>query len=178
MRMLSNLLAIAAVVSLAAPVAAAESPLLSLSPGTQVRVWVRGDAFAPRSAQVVRSGAEELQIFEPESGVRTISADAIDRLQWLAGRPRQTVKGALIGAGFGLAVALVGGAVGDCGDMTRGECIAYGMLLAVPGGAFTGGLAGTFVRRDDWRTLPLQPVRLSILPTRGGGVQARVAINW
>jgi hypothetical protein len=92
---------------------------------------------------------------------------------------RRLAIGSLIGAAGGLsagglaAYALAGGVSGD-----PNYNAAPPILIGVAVGATVGGLIGHATRGPAWTEVPLDRVRVSILPTRRRGIDVAVAIRF
>lgn len=110
-----------------------------------------------------------------------IPREAITQLEVSTGLRRQTLKGALIGAGVGAGLsALVpwedycGGLESDPSCPSKAESVVVG----AGGGAVWGVLVGLMVKGDRWGKVPLEGVRLSVVPARGHGVGVTLTASW
>jgi hypothetical protein len=120
-----------------------------------------------------------LQI-ENEKAPRVLPRAEVTALAVSGGR-RSRGRGALIGAGVGAVVgAVIGFAGGDDPDVDEGGMTAS--QNAVEGaGIFgvMGALIGLAVPPGErWREVPLDRVRVSLLPVRGRGVRVSVAVHF
>jgi hypothetical protein len=84
-----------------------------------------------------------------------------------------------VGTLAGAAIGALAGAAG-CEDsfiFSRDECIvmtgATGMLIGIPLGALTGAL----IKTERWENVPMEIVRVSVLP-QGGGVTVGMSIGF
>jgi hypothetical protein len=105
--------------------------------------------------------------------VRVPRAD-VTRLEISVGRPRQTLRGLVIGAAAVAAVFALLPPADECADLplcwtSRGAGAGYGAFL----GATYGSLIGTFVRRDRW-----SPMTLTSASTTGHGRRVGVGVSF
>lgn len=166
---------------IAVPVAAAgEGP--AIEPGARVRVT----ASAPGHFQGVAVGtltdinSTSVTIVDSERGsITQLPLESIKRLEVSQGRHRHTRMGLLIGGAFGLAlVPLVLSA--DCRGTdweprtcNKDETAALAVAnFAVFGGI--GALIGHSRQTEAWTETPVQRLRMTVRPLRGGG---RVALT-
>ncbi len=103
-----------------------------------------------------------------------VALTQLTRLDVYRGRKSNARKVALIGAAslasVGAAVALVVCSDGACesdGDYTA---LAVGVLTlgGAAGGALIGGIIGALIKSDRWEEVPLDQLRVSIVPQRDG----------
>jgi hypothetical protein len=162
-----------------APSAAAHESAL---PGIGSRVRVR--SLALKSDEVVgKLTAIELGSLTVESTV--VERSDISRLE-LSLRPSRKGKGALIGFGSGVAVALLGMTV----LAPESEASAFWGLIYGGGFGVVGALVGGAIAPgEQWKEVPLHSlrssgptsrsdVRLTLGPSRGHGLSASVAWSW
>jgi hypothetical protein len=127
------------------------------------------------AAHGLAEDAERRQRFEREA--RTISSlnhsPSPPNLR-LSAAPGNVVV--LIGAGVGaVAFALVGnvGCTSDC-DEGQGSLLALGAGM---GAAYVAGI-GALIKTDRWGDVPLEHVRVALVPTRGRGAQLSVTLAF
>ena len=94
--------------------------------------------------------------------------DVITRLEVIRGRKGRTAEGAIIGAGFmGGLMSLA--AISACGQLScsAGEVVRkVGFAAAI--GAGIGALIGSAFTGDRWEEVPLDQLRVSVVPQRDG----------
>jgi hypothetical protein len=183
-----NLFAVCAF--LAASTAALDASEVSeLAPGTRVRLSVRPDG--PGHPHTLRGtitalepGALTVKPDEEATAV-VLRSDQVMRLERLV-KSGSRVKGAVIGAGV-LGGAMLGLFLGQCSTDWGCEGADTARVVALIGGAAAvGALIGVGAAPGDrWREVRLGPSttavgnqsRLSLAPTKGGGVAASVALR-
>ena len=104
-----------------------------------------------------------------------VSRQAITRLDVSTGRHRQALKGAIIGAGIGVAsytVLLAADVESSSKDFAAGA--AMGAL----GGGLWGAGIGALIKSDRWSAVPLDQVRIALVPTRGHGVRLSLSLGF
>lgn len=146
----------ARVVTTPAPVPVAKSP---------IRYALRSDPFRFTAGRMISLDADTLVFERFVAGERAahwvadrIPTDSIAQLQARIGRRANGGRGALIGAGIGLALGGLCAAQYEGDEWFEpnpGECLASGVVT----GALTGLLIGQLARSDIWAPVPL--------PTRG-----------
>jgi hypothetical protein len=103
--------------------------------------------------------------------------EAITCLEVSTGRHRKTLKGMVIGGSIG---ALLGisfksdncdNAVSICSE-SLGGAMAFGAV----GGAGWGAIIGSLIKHDTWNEVPIDRVRVSLIPTRGRGVALSLSV--
>jgi len=166
---------------MAVPARAADQP--AAEPGQRVRIV----AAAPGVFQGVATGtlleigSESLTVAQAEGAILRLPVASVKRLEVSQGGRRHTRRGLLLGAAAGL--ALVPFVLTDrhlrCGDVanphecTQGERTGIAVFMV---GAFAGGGAwwGHRKQTEQWREAPLDHLKVTVRPTRGGG---RVALT-
>ncbi len=169
-------------VATSSPLAAQEAPVRR---GALVRVkappqqpgWVVGTVVGWES---------ESLLLEPEKPDRlrgtqlTLARDQITRLDVHRGRKRRTLLGAGIGGLVGAAagVAIVAGICGGLGsDACTQSQVPIAGAIGAGGGFLIGAGIGTLVKTDRWKAVPLDRVRVSVMPVRKGRVALLVSVR-
>jgi hypothetical protein len=147
-----------------------------LTEGTRVRIDGRfvGTIFDLSSDTLVVHGVDDRT-----SDSRSVAVAEIDRLEVSRGMKSNWKTGMWVGTLAGAAIGALAGAAG-CEDsfiFSRDECIvmtgATGMLIGIPLGALTGAL----IKTERWENVPMEIVRVSVLP-QGGGVTVGMSIGF
>jgi hypothetical protein len=138
-------------------------------PGERVRVQsctpvcqeIEGTCEAmERDTLLVRTAEQEAPV--------PIPVGSLLKVEVQRGQRRATLRGAttglLVGAGGG---ALAGG-IGDCGEWEQSACILIGAGFFGVAGLFVGGFIGSLVETDRWEEVPLDQLRVSVMPGRDG----------
>ncbi len=93
---------------------------------------------------------------------------SLERLEIPAGRKSHT----WLGAGIGLLVGAGAGATlypeSDCGFVETTECKLYAALILGGAGAATGAVIGMLIKTDRWEEVPLDRLRVGVMPHRDG----------
>jgi hypothetical protein len=155
--------------------AAAQQP--SLAPGQRVRVTIPALGLERHADTFVALRNDSIVLDSV-----TCALSNLTRLDRYRGRGRKTWKGALIGAGSGVALgALIGLARGGTLDMGAwGKIRGVGVMAVFAAafgetGAVVGLIVGSTLKGDRWQRVPLGRVRVSVAPTRNGiGVGASI----
>ena len=163
---------------LAALATADETP--PLEAGARVRVVVSsGQGRLTGGLLAVDNERLTLQI-ENEKTPRVLPRAEVTALAVSAGR-RSRGRGALLGAGVGVVVgAVIGFAGGDDPNVDEGGLTASENAVEGAGifGAI-GALIGLAIPPGErWKEVPLDRVRVSLLPVRGRGVRVSVVVPF
>jgi hypothetical protein len=150
----------------------------AINPGDRVRVTapsVSGGRFAGTvltvdpDSLVVQTGTE----------TRRLPRASIERLDLSSGRKSHTLLGA--GVGFLVGAAVGGGLVASdptsC-DEVHAACIAVGAAVLGAGGGLVGALTGALVRTERWAEVPLDRVRLGLIPDRRGALALSLSLRF
>ena len=146
-----------------------------LPPGGRVRVTAPRLSPKPLVGIVESSSAQAVlvRVGERDPAVSVPRAD-IMRLELSRGRARR--KSALIGGAIG-AVVCLGGVYALC--KSEGECDPVVAAATSAGFGFgVGAGVGALVAPERWQDVPLDRVRVSLAPTRGGGVSIRASFAF
>ncbi len=167
-----RVLAVLAVLALAASSGALgqEQPL---QPGQRVRVTVPILDVNKHKATFQRMSGDTL-VLDSES----YSLSDVTRLDVYRGRKSNTAKGALYGVLIGTslgAIASVAWIADDCEFIDTSGCgsdetvvmIGGTVVLAVVGSGIGAGI-GALTKTDKWDQVPLDRLRVSVVPQRGG----------
>jgi hypothetical protein len=84
-------------------------------------------------------------------------------------------------SGFGIGL-LAGGLIGAGIGATQEFCIfscsqatGIGVVIGAPAGALLGGVVGALIRSDRWKEIPLDRVRMGVVPQHDGlGIGASI----
>jgi hypothetical protein len=141
-----------------------------LEPGQRVRVSAPaafGDDWQVATIEALRGDTLVLTI---DSLMSLLPLGVVTRLEASRGRRSNTVAGAVSGGvllggvvlGFGLAFDPP---IGD--RPTTGE-VAKGTAIGAVIGAGLGALIGSGIKKDRWEEVPLDQLRVSVVPQRDG----------
>lgn len=161
---------------------------LPLDPGQRVRVTAPAAGFPQTSGNYQHVERDTLLIHVPQPQAEFqrplalhIALDDVTQLEAFRGRRTSAYRvlmfaggGTLLGAGVGW---LVKSAVGECdGTYCFGEARRYAPLIGAVAGFSVGALVGSVWKRDRWEEVPLDDLRVSVVPVRNGvGLGASVA---
>lgn len=119
----------------------------------------------------------------------TVTMRLVERFERYAGRHNHPWRGAAIGA---LGGAVVGGAIGwvacenytvgtdgNCLDSREGAQIIMPASIGIGavGGSLIGMAIGAAVQTDKWTSVPLDDLRISIVPQRDGRITVAASIR-
>jgi hypothetical protein len=143
--------------------------------GDRVRVSAPSVSGSDIRGTLVALDAKTL-ILAPERKGPTIelSRSQVERLQVLAGKKRNWLAGAVVGAGAGLVLS-----VSYCGDPPLGGTCDRMQVTTTLGaiGAAGGALFGALIVTDRWKTVPANAVAVSVFPLpvrQGMGLGVRI----
>ena len=159
-----------------------------LAPGARVRVSV--PTFNPTTrlrgqarwvGTLVTLSADTL-VLKPkdQSAPLAIPLASVTRLDVSRGRVSCTGRGILTGSLASLALGLgllASASPEDIGDAPPAAGLIFLAVFTVPG-AVIGGIVGSKVGGERWEPVPLDRIRVSILPQRGGGVRLAAAFTF
>ncbi|MDH3367933.1 MAG: hypothetical protein OEO20_15785 [Gemmatimonadota bacterium] len=147
---------------------------LPLQPGQRVRVTV------PRLA--VNKHEETFQALRGGTLVlAAISYPLVDVTRLDVHRGHKSwgwVNGAVLGFLAGVGVGATAGALVDCGVGSSDDdsCVGFGIVVGAPIGLLVGTTAGLLIKTDKWEEVPLDRLRVSVVPTPNGfAIGARLA---
>ncbi len=107
------------------------------------------------------------------SAVR-VQRQAITSLDVSIGRRRQFAKGAKIGAGIGMVVAVLGAKALGLASSEMGPAVANGLI----GGVMYGAGIGALIKRDHWIAVPMAPVPVSSTAAHGRRVLTLASVRF
>jgi len=144
--------------------------------GSRIRLLAPTAVTGRIEGMVVQLNGSSLLVAGNDRTPVSVSRQAITQLEVSTGRHRQTLKGMCIGAGlgalFGVAnpcIAMVG-----CDERNRGEAA---LIYGLSGAAWGAGI-GALIKRDRWSAVPLDQLRLTLVPTPGRGVSGSVSLSF
>lgn len=149
--------------------------------GTRVRILAPTVVGKRIEGMVVEIDEKSLLVGMDDRAPLRVPRQAITQLEVSMGKHRRVLKGAIIGAGIGAAMMVLGASTlgqldGSSSDST-GE-VAYGLAVGLGGGAIWGAAIGAMVKRDRWSRIPPERVRVNLAPTRGRGVQLSLSLAF
>ncbi|MEW6051278.1 MAG: hypothetical protein AB1644_09505 [Candidatus Zixiibacteriota bacterium] len=124
-----------------------------------------------------------LEDCRPNLDLQLVPTASITKIERFEGRHGNTLKGALIGGGIGLAtfgILVVTDTDNDPNGWEEFEdamTVAFGVMF-VGGGTLTGGLIGTFIRNDRWREVPLDQYKFNLYPANRHGVGLTLSMRF
>jgi hypothetical protein len=156
-----------------------QGPAAGLSPvvvGSRVRIVAPTTVKRIEGIVAAMDDASLLVSTDDHVPVR-VQRQAITRLEVSTGRHRRTLKGLIIGVGIGAGLGAVTprdfGCLGSCPDQ---KLEVVGGLMLV--GAFYGAGIGALIKRDRWREVPLDRLRVGLTQTRGRGVGLSLSVQF
>jgi hypothetical protein len=171
---------------LAASATADEGP--RVVPGQRLRVTAAapGAFTGVTMGTLAKLGPDSLTLIDPERGtVMELPISSIQRLEVSQGRRRHTRKGLLSGAAVGIAFAAYvwarmsedpegcGGRGAPYRACSKGETAAVAATF-VAGSAGVGAWRGHRKQTEVWSDSPVERLRITVRPERGGG---RIALT-
>jgi len=168
-------MAIASMAPVANAASSQEEPSISspITAGNRIRLVAPAAVTGRIEGTVIQLDGKSLLV--GGNGRRPISVprEAITQLEVSTGRRRQTLKGLWLGAGIGaLWMGAACGLYADCDDG------ASPILGGAASGALLGAGIGALIKRDRWSTVPLDRVRIAIVPTPRRGVRLFLAVGF
>lgn len=171
-------LAAALVLTAFADLLAQEEP--PVAPGDHVRVTAP-DVFRGRLVgSVVTLGADTC-VLEVEGRAEQLALPltSLTRLEVSRGQSSMWAQGMgigfLLGATLGAVVGLTAAESWDVGGEAAAAALAG--LIGVPG-AFVGLAVGASTKKERWESVPLDRLRVSMVPRRDGGLAIRVSLAF
>ena len=158
----------------------ATSPIIV---GSRVRFKAPGVVSGRVQGIVVDRSATALTIVVDQAPL-LVERNAVTELDMSTGRRRRWAEGLLLGVAAGVAIGYATN-VEDCfrstigiaptfDPCTRSEAITYAMFFTAPIGT---GLGYAF-RTDHWKRMPLESLRVGLVPARGRGARFSIALGW
>jgi hypothetical protein len=147
-------------------------------PGLRLRVTAPSESTKPIVGTLVEVTDREIVLSLAESARKAIARTDVTRLERSEGRKRHAGKGALIGAGIGVATIVAMGAFDDSeGEGSMEEGLAFGAIFGAAGAA-AGAIVGGLIRTERWSELPANDLRVSLRPSRNRGLEAALTWSW
>ncbi len=175
MRAVTSMLTVSLLVPLAA-LSAQEPP--PIEAGSRIRVTAPAAGADKLVGTWLDSDGVELRVqTEEQPSPLTISLADVTRLEVSNGRKSKWLIGAGIGAvgGAVLGAALGANMQGDFSDSDKRIIAATGLGLA---GALVGGLVGSQIKTERWEEVPLDRLRVSIVPLRDGRFALGLSVEF
>ena len=152
-----------------ANLAAQEQPL-PLEPGARVRVTAPDLGIEKQQATFQALRGDTLAV-TADSGM-ALSLSSVTRLDVYRGRESWGWwKGSLVGFFGGAGLGLLVGVGVDCYetlDLGEEVCAGLGAAIGAGVGLLVGTAAGVLIKTDRWEEIPLDQIRVSLLPRRDG----------
>jgi hypothetical protein len=143
--------------------------------------WVRVEAPAVMegrlTGRLVEQDADDLTIAIGDRLPLKVPRVAVTRAEVSLGRRKTVLPATLMGAGAGLILGLTVplDETDLCGvDCTRSEMVGAQTFTW----ATVGALVGLLVKREDWRVIPTDSLKVSVAPTRGAGVAVGFTLEF
>jgi hypothetical protein len=162
--------------------ALAQTPL-PLQFSERVRVTASEFSLTEQEAELVGIG-NDVVVAVADSTLR-LPVASLERFEVHAGRQGHVWRG--VGIGF-LAGAVSGAALGataNCASSescspfeSTGQVVAAGAVIVGLGGAVVGGIVGAFIKTDKWEEVPLDNLRVSIVPQREGRFALAASVRF
>lgn len=175
--MLTRTLAAAMLAAIGAADLHGQAPLPE--PGTRVRATVRVTGTDRLQGTIVSVGGDTLRMRALAGGtIRAIPWASVARLDVWRGQRSHLLAGAgiglLVGAGAGLAITYA-----SCTPDV--DCFSAGITLfgATAAGGLSGGLVGALLwKTDRWEEVPLDRLRVTVVPQRDGRLGLGLAVAF
>ena len=146
-------------------------------PGSRLRVTAPSESTKPIVGTLVGVTDREIVLSLAESARKTIARTDVTRLERSEGRKGHAGKGALFGAGIGVATLVAMGAFDGSEDGSAQEWLAYGLIFGVVGTA-AGTIVGGLIRTERWSEVPTHDLRVTLRPLRNRGLEAALTWSW
>jgi hypothetical protein len=169
--------------------------LSTLSTGDRVRIKAPSFSWDQVSGNIVTINADTLVLkSKKQTSLLKVPLTYVTGLERANGKKRNTLKGAgiglLIGAGVGALAGLAAGE--DCPPsrsgstglyaldlcFSKGSMAAVGSVMAGVTGTVLGAVIGSFGQTDRWEDVPIDRIRLGILPQRQGGLAFSASVTF
>jgi hypothetical protein len=192
MRAVTSVLSLSVLVPLAS-LSAQVQP--SVEPGARVRVTQecrevytrsgtgRGEVCPKHTGTFERVVADSIVLALDESGTRlAVPVDSVTRFDVSARRQSHPWRGAGIGFVAGAATGAVAGVItcgdGGCTEWGTGAVVVVGAAVFSAAGAVIGGVVGAFVKTDRWEEVPLDQLRVSVVPQRDNRFALALSVSF
>ena len=126
-------------------------------------------------------------IMESNGNALALPLNSVTKLEVGQGQKSYTVEGAIIGLLVGgVAVGAIAvatyeeceGGYGCLGDFGSGFAALVGGLVGGLGGGAVGALIGSSVKTDRWKEVPLDRLRVNIVPQRDGRLGLGLSVRF
>ncbi len=174
----SVVLAVLALSPFAAGVA--QEPALP-QPGDQVRVKSCAPVCEEIAGTCETMGEDTLVLrTRVEARLTTLPVASITKLEVHRGRKAWGWwKGALIGFGVGAAAGAAVGSGLDCEAFgTQAACTGLGAAVGAGSLALIGGVTGALIKTDRWEEIPLDQLRVTVVPQSDGRFALTVSVAF
>lgn len=174
-------LTVLAMLSRASADLAAQDSLVSV--GERVRVSTESGETYVGLVSLATSGVIEVL---DEGTASSVPLSTVTRLEVSRGQKSNGRKGAVIGSLSGaLSGAVIGFSLGDDPPLfseafffSAGEKAGIGFLLGAGGGAIIGALIGKAIHAEQWEEVPLERLRVSIVPQSDGRLRLGFSVRF
>lgn len=152
-----------------------------VAPGARVRVYAP-DRFVG-TVEALNPDALVLGLEHRDSSLAILFA-SITRLEVSVGQKSRARQGAAIGffAGIGLGLAMAAAFAEDTretGPTTENLAVALGLFAAGTGlGALAGYGIGSGIKVERWETVPLDQIRVTLMPYEGLGLTVSATVAF
>lgn len=148
--------------------------------GSKVRILAPTLVRGRLEGMVLEVDDDSLLVGSDDRSPIRFSRQAITRLEVRTGRHRRALKGAIIGAGIGVATLGLAAAMyhGDGGGSSDAKSTAALFGQFALGGAAWGAGIGALIKTDRWSPVPLDRVHVGLGPTRGRGAALSVSVGF
>jgi hypothetical protein len=170
---------------LTSPAALFSQEQATVAPGDRVRVTAPTVDPDPFVGKLVALGTDTCVLeVEGRPGHSALPFGSVERLEVSLGQKTKAGQyagmGGLIGGVMGVGIALGACSGGECegvtGDLTGAAAVVFGIGGAGVGALLGAGI-GSGIKVDRWETVPLDRLRVSVVPQRGGGVSVGVRLK-
>jgi hypothetical protein len=146
-------------------------------PGSRLRLTAPSESTKPIVGTLVEVTDREIVLSLAESARKAIARTDVTRLERSEGRKRHAGKGALIGAGIGVATLVAMAAFDDSEEGSTEEGLAFAAIFGAVGAA-GGAVVGALITTERWSEVPAHDLRVSIRPLRNRGLGASLTWSW
>jgi len=147
-----------------------------LAPGARVRVSVRQQGRQIGTLVAVKADTLVLKA-ESRNVPLAIPITSVSRLDISRGQA-SFGKGALRGAGIGLLVGVAYPTVEFMKNGNEDGLFPLMLMFGSLGGTFLGALIGGSRPGEQWERVPLERIRVSLSPQRGGGIRLAASFKF
>ena len=182
MRAVTSVLSLSVLVPLTVLSAQEQPPVEA---GSRIRVTAPTVGADKLAGECVEVDATRLRVqAEEQASPMTISLTDVTRLEVSQGRKSNALKGLLIGSIVGVPAGAVlvllwttRGSDNPCSDYPA-ACAAGGAAVVGVTGALVGLGIGALSKSERWEEVPLDRLRVSIVPLRDGGFALGLSVEF